>query len=104
MNRGVLILSEENKLSVNVLSESGLSEIELDRRAKAVGKFIKKGFTRVLGGSIIKSGDGQRLTGYRVYDRDTGRYEADANYEFGWSLEDVEDYLKGEYEQRGLKW
>ena len=83
------------------------SERTLRKRAKAIGKVIKKGFTRVPGGGIITDNVGERWTGYRVFDLETGKPElrdTDANTEFGWSLEDVETYLRSEYEQRSLKW
>ena len=80
------------------------SERTLRRRADAIGYRLEKGFVH------------QLVEGYPVWDREVGYNIIDNEYNYMvygcynnvfdhlFTLEDVEDFLKTEYVEAGLKW
>ena len=57
--------------------------------------------------NIMKKKGSDRCTGYMVRDLLTWFYEwgcYDSNFDHVWDLDDVADFLKGEYKARGLAW
>ena len=84
------------------------TEDTLRRRAYKVGFKIEKGFQHDDDGNvIIRKGQGH-ISGYQVKDLKDGSYVFDSNFEgasnYRWDIDMVEDFLKGEYEKRGIKW
>lgn len=84
------------------------SEKTLRRKAKAAGYRIEKGFQHyTVSGAIFTNIYGEHFTGYMVYDMARGEYVWDSFDELfthRWTLEDVEDFLKGVYKENGLSW
>lgn len=82
------------------------SESTLRRRAYKIGYQIQKGF-RHFGRFVYHDPYGDRFSGYMVKDLQSGFYEwggYNSNFDFLWDLEDVEDFLKEQYELLGLTW
>ena len=76
------------------------------RKAKAIDFQVMKGFLH-WHEFVYHDSYGDRFPGYMVMDLNTGFYEwcsYDENFSFRWDLDDVVEFLKGEYEARGLKW
>lgn len=84
------------------------SEGTLRKRAYKIGFKIEKGFHHDEDGNLVTREYYGRVTGYQVKDLNDGSYVSDSNIEGGsdycWNLDMVEDFLKSEYENRGLKW
>lgn len=81
-------------------------ESTLRRRAYKIGYQVKKGFQH-LGRNVYHDQYGDRYSGYMVRDLHTGFYEWDgynSNFDFLWTLEDVENFLREQYEALGLAW
>ena len=81
------------------------SESTLRRRAYKIGYQVMKGFTRYYG-VVDYDWSGERSTGYMIKDLSYG-FCVDGfanNYEFLMTIEDVEDFLKEQYEAQGLVW
>ena len=80
----------------------------LRKRAKAAGYSIHHGFQHYLAdGSVYTNIYGERFTGYEVTNLTTGYPEwgcYNNNFDHLWQLEDVEEFLKGVYEENGLNW
>lgn len=82
------------------------TENTLRNRAHKIGYHVKKGFQH-FGNQVFYNSYGERSTGYMVMDLSNGYYIWDGyneNFDFRWSLEDVEDFLKEQYEMLGLEW
>ncbi|MDY2627013.1 MAG: hypothetical protein SOW08_01660 [Lachnospiraceae bacterium] len=77
----------------------------LRKRAKAAGYSIHHGFQHIFCEGYPVAPD--RSTGYLVINEVTGCGEP-GSYNSGrdhlWQLEDVEEFLKGVYEENGLDW
>ena len=83
-----------------------LSERTLRDRAHKIGYHVTKGFTH-FGKHVFYDNYGERSTGYMVMDLSTGFYawgSYNSNFDYLWELEDVEDFLKEQYEALGLAW
>ena len=82
-----------------------LSERTLRNRAHEIGYHISKGFTHCFG-EVMYDDHGARITGYMVMDTHMGFYVRgyDSIYDHTWNLQDVEDFLREEYESLGLEW
>lgn len=77
------------------------SEKTLRRKAKEVGYTLEKGLIRVRGLIMYP-----KQTGYSLIDNDLGCYvwgSVDSDFIHLWDIEDVEDFLKSEYQSLGLK-
>lgn len=75
------------------------------RKAYKVGYRVSKGFQRYYSGGICRDCNGVPYTGYNVEDLSTGILVWDCynpNYDHLWTLEDVEEFIKGEYEKAGI--
>lgn len=82
------------------------SESTIRRRAYSIGYRAEKGFQH-FGQFVYHDSCGDRFTGYMVKDLYTGFYEwgcYSENFDHLWNLDDVAEFLKGEYEARGLAW
>ena len=82
------------------------SESTLRRRAYKIGYQVQKGFQHY-GKFVYHDQYGDRFSGYMVKDLQTGLYEwdgFDSNFDFLWTIEDVEDFLRERYEALGLAW
>ena len=82
------------------------TEGTLRRKAYNIGYQVQKDFQH-FGRYVYHDSYGDRYTGYMVRDLRTGFYEwgcYDSNFDHLWDLDDVADFLKGEYEARGLAW
>jgi hypothetical protein len=78
----------------------------LRRRAYEIGYQVKKGFQHY-GMYVYHDQYGDRYPGYMVIDLQTGFPvwgSYDSNFDFLWSIEDVDDFLKEQYEAQGLAW
>lgn len=76
------------------------------RKAYAIGYQVTKGCLHFQD-FVYHDSYGNRFSGYMVMDLKTGFYEwgsYNENFSFRWNLDDVVEFLKGEYEARGLKW
>ena len=84
-----------------------LTEDTLRNRAKRIGVQIEKGFQHDEDGNTIKTATG-RLTGFQVKNLEDGSYVWGSKIEGGadhlWTLDEVENFLRSIYEERGLKW
>lgn len=71
-------------------------------KAYEAGYRVSKGFQHYLyNGTVVRDCNGTAYTGY-IEDLSTGFLVwgcYDANYTHLWTLEDVEDFIKGEYEK-----
>ncbi len=82
------------------------SESTLRKRAYKIGYQVQKGFMH-FGKSVFYDQNGERSSGYMVKELQYGFYVwggYDSNFDFLWSIEDVEDFLKEQYESLGLTW
>lgn len=83
------------------------TEDTLRNRAQQIGFQIEKGFQHDEHGETIKTATG-RIAGYQVKDLNDGSYVWGSNVEGGadhlWSLDDVENFLRDAYADRGLEW
>ena len=80
------------------------SEKTLRKRAYKIGYQVIRGIYHFRGAYYTY---GEKITGYMVKDCRSGLLEwgcYDTCFDFIWSLEDVEDFLKEQYEAMGLKW
>lgn len=84
------------------------SEATLRKRAKEIGFQIEKGFQHDDFGDIVERKYIGRITGYQVKDIEEGSYVWGSRIEGGadhiWTLDEVENFLRNAYEERGLKW
>ena len=84
-----------------------LTEDTLRNRAKKIGFQIEKGFQHDEDGDTITAAIG-RITGYQVKNLEDGSYVWGSKIEGGadhlWTLDEVENFLRSIYEERGLKW
>lgn len=71
----------------------------LRKRAYEAGYRIDKGFQHYNNGAVCRDCNGS-ATGYQVYE--SGCF--DGNRDHLATLEDVEEFLKAEYEEAGLTW
>ena len=78
------------------------------KKALNAGYRIEKGFQHYLrNNAIFTNWNGERFTGYNVLDLATNTYVwgcYDCNYDHLWELEDVEDFIKSEYEKYDLEY
>ena len=82
------------------------SESTIRRRANDIYYQVKKGFQHFQG-SVLYDENGNKATGYMVKDLHTGLYVwggFNSFCDFLWDLDDVEEFLMGEYEALGLAW
>ena len=83
-----------------------LTERTLRERAHKIGYHVTKGFTH-FGKHVFYNSYGERSTGYMVMDMSTGLYawgSYNSNFDFLWDLDDVEEFLKEQYDVLGLAW
>ena len=75
------------------------------KKAHDIGFHVTKGFQH-FGRSVFHDSYGERHSGYMVLDMDTGLCGGgnSEDFDFLWDLGDVVDFLKGQYETRGLVW
>ena len=76
-------------------------------KAYEAGYKVSKGFQHYLynGEAVVRDCNGEPYTGYIVEDLRTGFLVwdcYDSNYDHLWTLEDVEEFIKGEYEKAGI--
>lgn len=82
----------------------------LRKRAYEAGYRIEKGFQHYMyNNAVCRDCNGDAYTGYNVWDLSTNMcvWESgcyDSNYDHLCTLEDVEEFLKAEYEKAGLTW
>ena len=82
------------------------SESTLRRRAYEIGYQVMKGFQHCCQ-HVWHDSSGERYTGYMVKDLSNGFCiwgSYSENFDFLWDLEDVEEFLKEQYDALGLKW
>ncbi len=82
------------------------SESTIRRKAYKIGYQVTKGFQHFRR-NVWHNSYGERFTGYMVKDLHTGLCEwgcYDSNFDHLWDLDDVEEFLQGEYEARELVW
>ena len=82
------------------------SESTLRRKAYKINYQVVKGFMHC-GNYVWHDVYGDRRTGYMVKDLTTGFYVWDGyneNFDFLWDLNEVERFLKDQYELRDLEW
>lgn len=88
--------------------EMSYSEDTLRKRAKKIGFQIEKGFHHNDDGEIVRREWQGRIVGYQVKDLSDGSYVWSSNIEGGadhcWSLDEVENFLRDAYRDRGLEW
>lgn len=83
-----------------------LTESALRKKAHKIGYHVLKGFQHFRGYVFYDCND-ERTTGYMVQNLYTGLMEWDGydeNFDFLWTLQDVEDFLKEQYKALGLQW
>lgn len=75
------------------------------QKAYKIGYQVKKGFQHI-GRSVFYDSTGERHVGYTVSDIYTGLCAGGISGDFDnlWSLDDVVDFLKDEYESCGMIW
>lgn len=79
-------------------------------RKKAInaGYRVDKGFQHYhYNGSVRTNWNGERFTGFNVWDLSTNTLVwdcYDSNYDHLWTLEDVEDFIKSEYIKSDLEY
>ena len=82
------------------------TEDTLRNKANRIGFQIEKGFQHDEDGDPIKTATG-RITGYQVKNLEDGSYVWGSRIEGGadhlWTLDDVENFLRDEYNNRGLQ-
>lgn len=80
----------------------------LRKRAYKVNHKISKGFQHYLyNNTVVRDCNGDAYTGYNLEDLSRGFLVwgcYDNICDHLWTLEDIEEYLKGIYEENGLKW
>ena len=76
----------------------------LYKKARAIGYEVRKGFQHNLGTrAICRDCHGDRYDGYMIRD-DIGNWHGhDCYYDFTWTLEDIENFIRGVYESQGLE-
>lgn len=83
-------------------------ERKVRRKAREAGYRVSKGFQhRLYNNSVVRDCNGVAYTGYDVVDLNTG-YSVpwcyNQWYDHLWTLEDVEEFIKGEYEKAEMKY
>lgn len=77
-------------------------------KAYEAGYKVSKGFQHYLcSGAVVRDCNRVAYTGYNVEDLSTGFLVwgcYDANYDHLWTLEDVEEFIKGEYEKADIEY
>lgn len=82
------------------------SENTIRRKAYLIGYQVQKGF-RHFGKNVFYDIYGERCAGYMVKDLSSGLYMwgcYSENFDHLWNIDDVIEFLKKEYEARGLTW
>lgn len=82
------------------------SENTLRRRAHKIGYQVQKGFMH-FGPYVFHNSYGTRYSGYMVKDLQAGINvygSYNSTFDFLWDIEDVESFLKEQYEALGLAW
>lgn len=77
------------------------------KKGLEAGYKVSKGFQHYHNGGIVTNWNGERFTGYDVRDLSTNCSVwdcYDANCDHLWTIEDVEEFLKGVYKKSGLKY
>ena len=87
------------------------SEKTLRRKANKVGLTLEKGYQKYLCDKwgFVLDADGQKVTGYSLFNSDTGCYTSapylsSACHTHEMNAEEVESYLRNEYQKNGLTW
>jgi len=84
------------------------TEDTLRNRAKKIGFQIEKGFQHDENGDTVCREYQGRVSGYQVKNLEDGSYVWGSMIEGGadhlWTLDEVENFLRDAYEERGLKW
>lgn len=93
-------------MEVCIMSKYSLKTIK--NKARAAGYRVSKGFQHYLcSGAVCRDCNGEPYTGYIVEDLSTGFLVwgcYDSNYDHLWTLEDVEEFIKGEYEKAEIEY
>lgn len=83
-------------------------ERTLRRKALNIGYEIHKGYVHyIYNGTVFKNSAGKKQAGYSVMDLSTGFYIYgcyDSLFDNLWSLHDVENFLKKQYNHHKLNW
>ena len=82
------------------------SESTIRRKAYRIGYQVQKGFQHFRR-EVLYDLNGERYTGYMIKDLNTGYYVwscYNENFDHLWNLDDVVEFLEGEYESLGLVW
>ena len=78
------------------------------KKAYEVGYKVSKGFQHYMfGGAVVRDCNRAAYTGYIVEDMTTGLLVwgcYDANYDHLWTIEDVEEFIKGEYKKSEIEY
>ena len=77
------------------------------KKAYEAGYKVSKGFQHYNNGAVCRDCNGEAYTGYMVLDLTTNTYVWDCyneHFDNLWTLEDVEDFIKGKYEEAGIKY
>lgn len=84
------------------------SERTIRKKASEIGYQVKKGLQHYLyNGCVFHDINGNVKTGYMVLNSQTGYYEwgsYDANFDFLWTLEDVEKFIENKYKSLKLEY
>lgn len=80
----------------------------LRRRAHKIGYHVSKGFQHYLcGGAVAYDYAGERTVGYSILDLSVNSYvwgSYNSIFDNQFDIEDVEEFLKEQYEMLGLTW
>lgn len=77
------------------------------KKAYKIGYRVNKGFRRYHNGGLWRDWNGVPRTGYNVVDLSQNILVwdcYDSNYDHLWTLEDVEEFIKGEYEKAEIEY
>jgi hypothetical protein len=83
------------------------SERTIRRKALEAGFKVEKGFQHYNNGAVVRDCNGEAYTGYMVFDYSKNTYVWDSYnqyYDHVWTLEDVENFIKAEYEKAELEY
>ena len=84
------------------------SEKTIRRKANEIGFVVSRGFQHYLyNGAVVKDYYGVAYTGYVVEDMTTGYYVwgcYDQCFDHIWTIEDVDEFIRGEYERAGMNY
>lgn len=80
----------------------------IKKKAYEAGYKVSKGFQHYMcGGAVVRDCNGAAYTGYIVEDMTTGLLVwgcYDQYYDHLWTIEDVEEFIKGEYKKAEIEY